>query len=150
MEEGNKYKQLIEDGQQYIRTRYDLLRLELLEKMSRIFALILMLLVSIILALTAFIYFSFAFVRWLGQFFNNDAWAFCIVGAIFLLLLGIFFFFRKSNIFVASNMMIVVSNNFDGCCMKRNSAFSVWKMIFLAIILRRNAFIIFQTKDKIN
>ncbi len=95
MEEGNKYKQLIEDGQQYIRTRYDLLRLELLEKMSRIFALILMLLVSIILALTAFIYFSFAFVRWLGQFFNNDAWAFCIVGAIFLLLLGIFFFFRK-------------------------------------------------------
>lgn len=95
MEEGNKYKQLIEDGQQYIRTHYDLLRLELLEKMSRIFALILMLLVSIILALTAFIYFSFAFVRWLGQFFNNDAWAFCIVGAIFLLLLGIFFFFRK-------------------------------------------------------
>lgn len=95
MEEGNKYKQLIEDGQQYTRTRYDLLRLELLEKMSRIFALILMLLVSIILALTAFIYFSFAFVRWLGQFFNNDAWAFCIVGAIFLLLLGIFFFFRK-------------------------------------------------------
>ena len=63
--------------------------------MSRIFALILMLLVSIILALTAFIYFSFAFVRWLGQFFNNDAWAFCIVGVIFLLLLGIFFFFRK-------------------------------------------------------
>ena len=95
MEEGNKYKQLIEDGQQYIRTRYDLLRLELLEKMSRIFALILMLLVSIILALTAFIYFSFAFVRWLGQSFNNDAWAFCIVGVIFLLLLGIFFFFRK-------------------------------------------------------
>lgn len=95
MEEGNKYKQLIEDGQEYIRTRYDLLRLELLEKMSRIFALILMLLVSIILALTAFIYFSFAFVRWLGQFFANDAWAFCIVGAIFLLLLGVFFVFRK-------------------------------------------------------
>lgn len=95
MEEGNKYKQLIEDAQQYIRTRYDLLRLELLEKMSRIFALILMLLVSIILALTAFVYFSFAFVRWLGQFFTNDAWAFCIVGAIFLLLLGVFFFFRK-------------------------------------------------------
>lgn len=95
MEEGNKYKQLIEDGQEYIRTRYDLLRLELLEKMSRIFALILMLLVSIILALTAFIYFSFAFVRWLGQFFANDVWAFCIVGAIFLLLLGVFFVFRK-------------------------------------------------------
>lgn len=91
----NNYKQLLEDGQRYLRTRYDLLRLELLEKLSRIIALILVLVISIVLVLTAFVYFSFALVSWMSQYFGNPVPAFCIVGGTFLLLLALVFILRK-------------------------------------------------------
>lgn len=89
------HKELIRHGQQYLRTRYDLLRLELLEKMGQIIALILLLFCGITLTLTACIYFSFALVNWLGTLLNSEIIAFCIVGSLFLIALLICYTCRE-------------------------------------------------------
>lgn len=89
------HKEIIRHGQQYLRTRYDLLRLELLEKMGQIIALILLLFCSITLTLTACIYFSFALVNWLGTLMNSEIIAFCIVGCTFLIALLIIYLCRE-------------------------------------------------------
>ena len=52
----NNYQQLIDDSKRYLRMRYDMLRLELLEKLSRIVALILLVVVSTVLALATFVH----------------------------------------------------------------------------------------------
>lgn len=80
------YRQLLNDGKRYLQTRYDLLRLELLEKLSRIIALLLMVFTSMILLLAAFFYFSFALMEWLGGLVGRIP-AVCIIGGFFLLLL---------------------------------------------------------------
>lgn len=87
MEDDNKYKKLTRDAKQYFRTRYDLLRLEMLEKMSQILSLILFIVVVLVLVLAAFIYFSFALVFWLESFFNSMIPPFLIVGAAFVVLI---------------------------------------------------------------
>lgn len=89
------HKEIIRHGQQYLRTRYDLLRLELLEKMGQIIALILLLFCSITLTLTACIYFSFALVNWLRTLMNSEIIAFCIVGCTFLIALLIIYLCRE-------------------------------------------------------
>lgn len=79
------YQRLLADGKQYLRTRYDLLRLELLEKMSRIIALLLMVLTCMILLLAALFYFSFAVVELLSNLVGRIP-AVCIIGGFFLVL----------------------------------------------------------------
>lgn len=88
------YRQLLNDGKRYLQTRYDLLRLELLEKLSRIIALLLMVFTSMILLLAAFFYFSFALMEWLGSLVGKIP-AVCIIGGFFLLLLFAGIIFRK-------------------------------------------------------
>ena len=88
------YRQLLNDGKRYLQSRYDLLRLELLEKLSRIIALLLMVFTSMILLLAAFFYFSFALMEWLGSFVGRIP-AVCIIGGFFVLLLLAGFIFRK-------------------------------------------------------
>lgn len=88
------YRQLLNDGKRYLQTRYDLLRLELLEKLSRIIALLLMVFTSMILLLAAFFYFSFALMEWLGSLVGRIP-AVCIIGGFFLLLLFAGIIFRK-------------------------------------------------------
>ena len=68
----NNYQQLIDDSKRYLRMRYDMLRLELLEKLSRIVALILLVVVSTVLALAAFVYFTFALVAWEISIFSSS------------------------------------------------------------------------------
>ncbi|MCI7430135.1 MAG: phage holin family protein [Bacteroidales bacterium] len=89
------YQHLIDDSKRYLRMRYDMLRLELLEKLSRIVALILLVVVSTVLALAAFIYFTFALVAWLTPMLGAVL-PLCIVGGVFVLLLILGIVFRKS------------------------------------------------------
>lgn len=90
-EEKNKYKQIANDAKEYLRMQYDLLRLEMLEKLSLIISLVLVIIICVILFLAAFIYFSFALVFWLKDFFGGSMIpAFLIVGGVFLILVFIF------------------------------------------------------------
>ncbi|MGN0186503.1 MAG: phage holin family protein [Paludibacteraceae bacterium] len=90
----NNYQHLIDDSKRYLRMRYDMLRLELLEKLSRIVALLLLVMVSTVLGLAAFIYFTFAFVAWLKPWLGTVV-PLCIVGGVFVLLLIVGIIFRK-------------------------------------------------------
>lgn len=88
------YQKIVKDGQQYLRTRYNLLRLELLEKMGQIIAFLLLLFCCIILVLAAFIYFSFALVEWFNTMFNSEIIGFCLIGGVFLVILLLIYLFR--------------------------------------------------------
>lgn len=89
------YKSLVKEVKDYILLSYDLLRLNLVEKLSRVIALILSLFVGILLLVTALVYFSLAFVYWTGIFFGSLIPGFLILGGLFLLLFFIFFSLRK-------------------------------------------------------
>lgn len=71
----------------YLTQRYDLLKLELLEKSSKILTVILSMLVVLVCTLAALIYFSFALITWLSKLFNSEAPAYLIVCGIFILIM---------------------------------------------------------------
>ncbi len=91
----NNYQKLLDDTRTYLRTRYDLLRLELLEKMSQIIALILLVIIVTGLSMAAFVYFSFALVEWMQPFFGSRIVPLCIVGGGFLLVVAVACIFRN-------------------------------------------------------
>ncbi len=88
------YRQLLNDGKRYLQTRYDLLRLELLEKLSRIIALLLMVFTSMILLLAAFFFFWLVFLDCLGVLGARIP-AVVIIGVFFLFLFLAVFISRK-------------------------------------------------------
>ncbi|MDD4847737.1 MAG: phage holin family protein [Bacteroidales bacterium] len=88
------YQNFIKDSKEYLKTRYDLLKLELLEKMSKILALIVMIFIALVLILTALAYFSLALVVWMENFFGSLLPGFLIVGGFFLLLLIVIYCLR--------------------------------------------------------
>ncbi len=94
MENENKYQRLINDSKEYARMRYDLLRLEVLEKTSRVLALFLLIILGLFLVLAAFTYFALAVAAALQPTLGAVA-ALCIVGGVFLLILLVLFLFRK-------------------------------------------------------
>lgn len=94
MKTDNKYKQLADDAKEYAQLRYDMLRLEVLDKLSRILLLAMMALVTLVLTLAAFVYLSFGIVALLRPLLG-DVWSFVIMGVFFLILLVGFFVFRK-------------------------------------------------------
>ncbi len=94
MENENKYQRLINDSKEYARMRYDLLRLEVLEKTSRVLALFLLIILGLFLVLAAFTYFALAVAAALQPTLGAVA-ALCIVGGVFLLILIVLFLFRK-------------------------------------------------------
>lgn len=94
MENENKYQRLINDSKEYARMRYDLLRLEVLEKTSRVLALFLLIILGLFLVLAAFTYFALAVAAALQPALGAVA-ALCIVGGVFLLILIVLFLFRK-------------------------------------------------------
>ena len=67
---------------------------DILKKLSRIVALILLVVVSTVLALAAFVYFTFALVAWLTPLLGAVL-PLCIVGGIFVLMLILGIVFRK-------------------------------------------------------
>ena len=89
-----QWQKLIAECKAYLSTRYDLLRLSLLEKLSRIFGLVLMALVSILLVFTMLAFVTLALVFVLAQWV--PMWAACLImGGVFLLQLILAIVFRK-------------------------------------------------------
>ncbi|MCM1035235.1 MAG: phage holin family protein [Paludibacter sp.] len=82
----NQYQQLLNDSKAYLKTGYDLLRLELLDKLSLILGIIIALIVALFLGFAAIAYFSVALVGWMTT--CMPTWvACCILGGFFLAIL---------------------------------------------------------------
>lgn len=89
-----QYQQLLRDSRSYLNTQFDLLRLNLLEKLSRIIGLILFALVAILLVFAIFGFSAVAVAFVLAQWL--PLWAsFLIIGGMFLLALILAIAFRK-------------------------------------------------------
>lgn len=89
------YQQLWQDGKKYLELRYDLLRVELLEKISLISALLLTAVVAILLGTILFTYLSVLLLLWLETLLGSMVYGLCIVIGIHILLLICIFAFRK-------------------------------------------------------
>ncbi len=82
-----KYKTFIKDGKEYLNTRYDLLRLELLEKVSSVVALLILVMVGLVLISTVWVYISCILIVLMKDFFGSFIPAFLIMGGFSLLVL---------------------------------------------------------------
>lgn len=80
MSNSNDYKQLLDDAKSYLNTRYDLLRLELLDKLSTVIGMLLLSIVLILLVFAVLAYCSVALVSLLAQALPLPA-ACCIIAA---------------------------------------------------------------------
>ncbi|MBQ6683124.1 MAG: phage holin family protein [Paludibacteraceae bacterium] len=89
-----KIEQLVDEVKQYASTRYDLLRLEVLEKLSLIIGLLMVVLISVFLVLIAFAYFTIALAMWLANYMSMSL-AFCIIGSVFLVVMAVLVILRK-------------------------------------------------------
>ncbi len=89
-----QYQKLLDDCKSYLNTRYDLLRLSLLAKLSKILGLILLALVVVLLVFAVLSFGALALVFVLAQWI--PVWAsFLSIGGVFLLLLVVAVVFRK-------------------------------------------------------
>ena len=89
-----QYQQLLSDSRSYLNTQFDLLRLRLLEKLSRIIGLVLFALVSILLLFAIFGFSAVALAFVLAQWL--PLWAsFLIIGSLFLVGLLLCIAFRR-------------------------------------------------------
>lgn len=88
------YKKLLEDSKSYLKTRYDLLRLELLDKLSLILGMIVLIIVALFILLAAIAYFSVALVGWLATCMPVSI-ACCILGGVLLLMLLVVYLMRR-------------------------------------------------------
>lgn len=86
------------DMMSYLSQRYDLLKLELLEKSSQILSVVLSMLIVVVCALVVVIYLSNALVSWL-TIALNAGWAYTIVCGIFILVI-IIVLYKKDTLFV--------------------------------------------------
>lgn len=82
----------------YLSQRYDLLKLELLEKSSQILSVVFSMLIVVVCALVVVIYLSNALISWL-TIALNAGWAYTIVCGIFLLII-IMVLYKKDTLFV--------------------------------------------------
>lgn len=90
-----EYKKLLDDTKAYFNARYDLLKLELLEKLSRIIGLVILALVVVLLVFGAFAFFGMALIFLLSKVLPLTA-SCCILGAIFLLVIVLAVLFKES------------------------------------------------------
>ena len=91
----SEYGKFAKDVKEYLSLRYDLLRIEILEKLSKIIALIVVLFVAVVLGLAALIYFSFVFAFALKEACGSAVPGFMAIGGFFVLLLAVLSVFRK-------------------------------------------------------
>ncbi len=92
--DNSEYKKLLEDAKQYLNSRYDLLRLELLEKLSRILGLVILALVVVLLVFGALAFFGMALIFLLSKVVPLTV-SCCILGAVFLLLILLAYLLRE-------------------------------------------------------
>lgn len=88
----------IKDMKVYLSQRYDLLKLELMEKSSKLLSVILSMLIVLVCALAVLIYLSSALISWLVQA-TSAAWAYIIVCGVFILIIAVVLIF-KDKLFV--------------------------------------------------
>ena len=81
-----EYKKLLDDTKTYFNARYDLLKLEMLEKLSRIIGLVILALVVVLLVFGAFAFFGMALIFLLSKVVPLTV-SCCILGAVFLLVI---------------------------------------------------------------
>ncbi len=82
-----KYRTFVKDGKEYLSTRYALLRLELLEKISSIVGLLILVMVALVLVCTVWIYISAILIVLMQNAFGSLIPAFLIMGGFSLLML---------------------------------------------------------------
>lgn len=87
------YQKLLEDGKSYLKLRYDLLRLELLDKLSLILGLLVLIIVALFILLAAMAYFSVALVGWMANSMPVSL-ACCILGGVLLVILPVVYLLR--------------------------------------------------------
>lgn len=88
----------INDLKVYLTQRYDLLKLELMEKSSQILSVVLSIVIVVVCALAVLIYLSSALISWLTLALNAG-WAYTIVCGIFILII-VFILMTKDKLFV--------------------------------------------------
>lgn len=106
-----------EDLQEYFRLRMRLLKLDLVEKLSRIMTGLLFVLLLVFLLSLAFFYFSFAALGWMTEWMGNRELALVLFGLFFIFLsLGLFLYGRKwiLNGFVKLFSQIILEEENDG------------------------------------
>lgn len=91
----SNYQRLIDDSKEYARMQLDLLRLELLEKLSRILTLIAVGAIALAMILAAFMYLSLALAEWLAPIFGGRGIPLVIIGGLFLLIMAAVILFRR-------------------------------------------------------
>ena len=86
------------DTKTYFSQRYDLLKLEFLEKSTQLLSVIFSMLIVIVCALVVLIYLSSAIIHWL-TLAMNAAWAYTIICLVFVAII-VFVFSKKDTLFV--------------------------------------------------
>lgn len=86
------------DAKTYFSQRYDLLKLEFLEKSTQLLSVIFSMLIIIVCALVVLIYLSSAIIHWL-TLAMNAAWAYTIICLVFVAII-VFVFSKKDTLFV--------------------------------------------------
>jgi uncharacterized membrane protein YqjE len=89
------YKEVISEVKSYASMRFDLIRLELLEKLSKIISLILLVFVCILISIIVFTYLSILLLVWLNDVFSSMIPGVCIVAGVYTILLTAMIIFRK-------------------------------------------------------
>lgn len=86
------------DAKTYFSQRYDLLKLEFLEKSTQLLSVVFSMLIIIVCALVVLIYLSSAIIHWL-TLAMNAAWAYTIICLVFVAII-VFVFSKKDTLFV--------------------------------------------------
>lgn len=88
----------VKDAKEYLSQRYELLKLELLEKSSQLISVVLSMLIVVVCALVVLVYISSAIVGWLTLAFNA-AVAYSILCGVFIIIMVVVFLY-KDRLFV--------------------------------------------------
>ena len=92
---GSRDTDLIKDISNYVSHRYDLLKVELLEKGTRIIAMFLSLLVIFICCVAVVLYLSFAMAKWVNMATESSTAGYFVVAGIFLIMLVLAIIYKE-------------------------------------------------------
>ncbi len=90
-----EYQRFLDEAKNYIGLRYRMLKLELLEKLSSIIAVLVLVLIVVVLLLAALTYFAIAAAYALKPILGGIGYSFCLLGGIFVILVAIIALLRK-------------------------------------------------------
>jgi hypothetical protein len=94
MEEKNKVEQLLGNVKSYVETRFDIVMLNMQDKLSDILSSVASVLVLSVLSVFVVFFMSIGAAWWIGQSLQNSSVGFFIVGGFYLLLMLVIFMFK--------------------------------------------------------